>query len=113
MGLPVSETILDNGLNILLLENHKAPVVSFQVWYRVGSRNERLGKTGISHLTEHLMFRGTKKYRPKEFSRLVRRNGGNENAFTSQDYTAYFENISKERLDIILALESDRMITPH
>ncbi|MDQ7838085.1 MAG: pitrilysin family protein [Thermodesulfobacteriota bacterium] len=109
MRLPVSETILDNGLNILLLENHKAPVVSLQVWYRVGSRNERLGKTGISHLTEHLMFRGTKKYRPKEFSRLVKRNGGNENAFTSQDYTAYFENIAGDRLEVLLDLESDRM----
>lgn len=105
----VSETILDNGLNVLLLENRKAPVVSFQVWYRVGSRNEQPGKTGISHLTEHLMFRGTRKYGPREFSRLVKRNGGNENAFTSQDYTAYFENIAQDRLEILLDLESDRM----
>lgn len=109
MKLPVSETVLDNGLTVLLLENHKAPVVSFQVWYRVGSRNEGTGKTGISHLTEHLMFRGTKKYGPKEFSRLVKRNGGNENAFTSQDYTAYFENIARDRLEVLLDLESDRM----
>lgn len=110
MTLPVYETVLDNGLKVLLLENHKTPIVSFQVWYGVGSRNEHLGNTGISHLTEHLMFRGTKKYGPKEFSRLVRRNGGNENAFTSQDYTAYFENIAKDRLEILLDLESDRMI---
>lgn len=109
MGLPVSETILENGLHILLLEDHKAPVVSFQVWYPVGSRNERSGKTGISHLTEHMMFRGTRKYGPKEFSRVVKRNGGNENAFTSQDYTAYFENIARDRLEICLDLESDRM----
>ncbi len=109
MGLPVSETTLDNGLNVLLLENHKSPVISFQIWYRVGSRNESLGRTGISHLTEHLMFRGTKKYGPKEFSRIVKRNGGNENAFTSQDYTAYFENIAKDRVEILLDLEADRM----
>ncbi len=109
MRLPVSQTVLSNGLNVLLLENHKAPVVSFQVWYRVGSRNEHTGKTGISHLTEHLMFRGTRKYGPKEFSRLVKRNGGNENAFTSKDYTAYFVNIARDRLEILFDLESDRM----
>ncbi len=107
--LKVTETVLPNGLKVLLKEEHKAPVVTFQVWYRVGSRNERLGKTGISHLLEHMMFKGAKKYGPKQFSRTVQRNGGNDNAFTSDDYTAYFENLAADRLEIAMDLESDRM----
>src|SRR5512136_2961148 len=107
--LKVSETVLPNGLKVLLKEEHKAPVVTFQVWYRVGSRNERLGKTGMSHLLEHMMFKGTKKYGPKQFSQTVQRNGGNDNAFTSKDYTAYFETFAADRIAISLDLESDRM----
>ncbi len=107
--LKVTEKALPNGLKVLLLEEHKAPVVTFQIWYKVGSRNERLGKTGMSHLLEHMMFKGTKKYGPKQFSRTVQRNGGNDNAFTSKNYTAYFENLSADRLEIALDLESDRM----
>jgi zinc protease len=94
---------------VLLREEHKAPIVTFQVWYRVGSRNERLGATGLSHLLEHLMFKGTKKHGPKTFSQTVQRNGGNDNAFTSRDYTAYFENFAADRIAISLDLESDRM----
>jgi zinc protease len=105
----VSEHILSNGLKVILLENHKAPVVTFQVWYRVGSRNEQWGKTGLSHMLEHMMFKGTKKYGPEEFSRIVQENGGDENAFTSTDYTAYFENLSADRIQVSLDLESDRM----
>jgi len=105
----VTEKVLPNGLKVLLKEEHKAPVVTFQVWYRVGSRNERLGKTGMSHLLEHMMFKGTKKYGPKTFSQTVQRNGGNDNAFTSQNYTAYFENFAADRIGIALDLESDRM----
>ncbi len=107
--LKVTEKVLPNGLKILLKEEHKAPVVTFQIWYKVGSRNERLGKTGMSHLLEHMMFKGTKKYGPKTFSQTVQRNGGNDNAFTGKDYTAYFENFASDRIDISLDLESDRM----
>jgi zinc protease len=107
--MKVTETVLPNGLKVLLKEEHKSPVVTFQVWYRVGARNERLGKTGMSHLLEHMMFKGSKKYGPKQFSQVVQRNGGNDNAFTSKDYTAYFENFAADRLEIAMDLEADRM----
>jgi zinc protease len=109
LGEHVYEKLLNNGLKVILLENHKAPVVTFQVWYRVGSRNERWGKTGLSHMLEHMMFKGTKKVGPEEFSRIIQENGGNDNAFTSNDYTAYFENISSDRVQVPIKLESDRM----
>jgi zinc protease len=105
----VFEASLSNGLKIILLENHKAPVVTFQVWYRVGARNEQYTKTGLSHVLEHMMFKGTKKVGPGEFARIVQENGGQDNAFTSSDYTAYFENLSSDRIDVALELESDRM----
>ncbi len=105
----VYENVLPNGLKVLLLENHKAPVVTFQVWYRVGSRNEDWGKTGLSHMLEHMMFKGTRTVAPEELSRIIQENGGNDNAFTSSDYTAYFENISAEHSGIPIELESDRM----
>ena len=105
----VTEKVLPNGLKILLKEEHKAPVVTFQIWYKVGSRNEKLGTTGMSHLLEHMMFKGTKKYGPKTFSQTVMRNGGNDNAFTSKDYTAYFETFAADRITISFELESDRM----
>jgi len=105
----VTEKVLPNGLKVLLKEEHKAPVVTFQIWYRVGSRNERLGKTGMSHLLEHMMFKGTKRYGPKTFSQTVQRNGGNDNAFTSHDYTAYFENFAADRIALSMELEADRM----
>lgn len=105
----VYETVLGNGLKVILLENHKAPLVTFQVWYRVGSRNEAWGKTGLSHMLEHMMFKGTTRVSAKEFSRILEENGGNNNAFTSTDFTAYFENIYAEKVDIPIMLESDRM----
>ncbi len=105
----VFETVLPNGLKVILLENHKAPLVTFQVWYRVGSRNEEWGRTGLSHMLEHMMFKGTEKVGPEDFSRIIQENGGNDNAFTSRDYTAYFENLSADRIQIALDLESDRM----
>lgn len=105
----VIEKVLPNGLKVLLKEEHKAPVVTFQIWYKVGSRNEQLGRTGISHLLEHMMFKGTEKNGPKTFSQTVQRNGGNDNAFTSKNYTAYFENFASDRIEIALELESDRM----
>jgi zinc protease len=105
----VFETVLSNGLKVILLENHKVPLITFQVWYRVGSRNEEWGKTGLSHVLEHMMFKGTGKTGPLEFSRIVQENGGNDNAFTSRDYTAYFENLSSDRIQVSIDLESDRM----
>src|SRR6266446_5160956 len=106
----VREKILPNGLKVLLLEDHKAPVAVMQVWYRVGSRNEVLGETGLSHLLEHLMFKGTKKVGPEEYSRIVQRNGGNDNAFTSQDSTTYFATLASDRLQVMVDLEADRML---
>jgi zinc protease len=105
----IFETVLPNGFKVILLENHKAPLVTFQVWYRVGSRNEEWGKTGLSHMLEHMMLKGTKRIGPEDFSRIVQENGGNDNAFTSRDFTAYFENLSSDRVQISIDLESDRM----
>lgn len=105
----VVEHRLQNGMQVLILREPRAPLVSHQVWYRVGSRNERLGKTGLSHLTEHLMFKATEKYAAKEFSRLVQRAGGSDNAFTSKDYTAFFQNGPKTELKRWMEMEADRM----
>lgn len=109
LDLKVTEKVLPNGLKVLLKEDHKSPVVTFQIWYKVGSRNEKLGTTGMSHLLEHMMFKGSKKYGPKQFSQVVMKNGGNDNAFTGKDYTAYFENFASDRIGVSLDLESDRM----
>ncbi len=100
---------LPNGLRVLLLEDHRSPIVSFQVWYRVGSRNEQRGATGIAHFLEHLMFKGTSTYGPRQFARIVEQNGGQDNAFTSQDVTSYFVNIAADKLDLVIELEADRM----
>jgi len=105
----VFEKVLPNGLKVILLENNKAPVITFQIWYRVGSRNESYGKTGLSHLLEHMMFKGTERVSSKDFPRIIQENGGNFNAFTSKDFTAYFENLSADRIQVALDLESDRM----
>jgi zinc protease len=105
----VLATTLDNGLRVLLLEDRRSPIVTVQMWYRVGSRNEARGATGIAHFLEHLMFRGTARYGPGVFARLVERNGGQNNAFTSQDVTSYYVNLAAERLDLVLELEADRM----
>jgi zinc protease len=105
----VIETRLANGLLVLLSPQKQAPVVSLQVWYNVGARNEPYGKSGLAHLTEHLMFRGTKKVGPKQYARIIQKNGGQNNAFTSRDYTVYYENMAPDRLKIALELEADRM----
>jgi zinc protease len=107
--LPVQEHHLANGLRVVTLEDHSAPVAIAQVWYHVGSKNEVPGKTGLAHLLEHMMFRGTAAHGPGEFSRLVARGGGDDNAFTSRDYTAYFEKFAADRLELGLRLEADRM----
>ncbi len=106
----VREKVLGNGLKILLLEDHKAPVAVLQVWYRVGSRNETLGKTGLSHLLEHVMFKGTEKVGPEDYSKIIQHNGGNDNAFTSDDSTTYFATLASDRLSVVIDLEADRMV---
>ena len=105
----VREFVLDNGLKVLLLEDHKSPAVTFQVWYRVGSRNEKDGKSGLAHFLEHMMFKGTPKTEPEEYSRIIAKNGGRSNAFTSTDVTVYFATMSREKIGIQLELEAERM----
>jgi zinc protease len=107
---------LKNGMEVVVVNNPRVPVVTHMVWYRVGSADEGAGETGIAHFLEHLMFKGTKKREPGEFSEIVARNGGQENAFTSHDYTAYFQTIAVDKLETVMELEADRMtnlvITP-
>lgn len=100
---------LDNGLTVLVKEDHRAPVVTSQVWYKVGASYEPDGITGISHMLEHLMFKGTEKLKPGELSKIIARLGGSENAFTSQDYTVYFQNIEASHLGRMFELEAQRM----
>lgn len=108
-NIKVLEHTFANGLKILVKEDHRAPVVVSQVWYKVGSSYEPGGVTGISHMLEHMMFKGTKAYPAGEFSRIIAFNGGSENAFTGEDYTAYFQTMEKSRLEISFKLEADRM----
>ena len=105
----VSEYRLDNGLKLVVVEDHRAPVAIAQVWYRVGSSYESGGITGVSHVLEHMMFLGTEKQAPNEYSRMVSSLGGSDNAFTGTDYTAYYAQIAVEHLDSVLSLEADRM----
>ena len=105
----VQEFVLDNGLKVLLLEDHKSPAVTFQVWYRVGSRNEKDGKSGLSHFLEHMMFKGTPSIKPEEYSRIIAKNGGRSNAFTTSDVTVYFATMSRDKIGIELEMEADRM----
>ncbi len=106
---PAQEFSLQNGLRIIVQEDHRAPVVISQVWYKVGASYEHDGITGISHALEHMMFKGTEKHGPNEFSRIVAQNGGEDNAFTGDDYTAYFQKLEKSRLQVSFELEADRM----
>lgn len=105
----VHEYQLDNGLRILVKEDHRAPVVVSEVWYKVGASYEPLGITGISHMLEHMMFKGTKKMAPGELATIVSKNGGQQNAFTSEDYTGYYQVFEKSKLHISFEIESDRM----
>ncbi|TNG00999.1 MAG: insulinase family protein [Gammaproteobacteria bacterium] len=105
----VHEFMLDNGMKVLVKPDRRAPVVVTQVWYKVGASYEHNGITGISHILEHMMFKGTPKVPAGEFSRIISANGGKENAFTGQDYTAYFQRLEKSRLEISFELEADRM----
>ncbi len=100
---------LSNGLKLIMREDHRAPTVAHMVWYRAGSMDEVNGKTGVAHVLEHMMFKGTDKVKAGEFSRLVAAVGGRENAFTSRDYTAYFQQVEKSKLEDVIRLEADRM----
>lgn len=105
----VYEKTLGNGLKVLVKEDHRAPVLVQQIWYRAGSMDERTGTTGVAHVLEHMMFKGTKDVPVGEFSRIIAAAGGRENAFTSYDYTAYFQQLHKSKLPLAMKLESDRM----
>ena len=104
-----TEYQLSNGLKLIVREDHRAPTVAHMVWYRAGSMDEINGRTGVAHVLEHMMFKGTDKVKAGEFSRLVAAVGGRENAFTSRDYTAYFQQVEKSKLDDVIKLEADRM----
>jgi zinc protease len=106
----VAQRTLSNGMNIIVKEDHRSPVAVSMVWYRAGSMDEVSGTTGVAHMLEHMMFKGTRKVPVGEFSRTVARAGGRENAFTSRDYTAYYEQLHKSRLPLALELEADRMV---
>ena len=106
----VQETVLPNGLKVITKEVHAAPVASFQVWYKVGSRNEQLGKTGLSHLLEHMQFKGTKTLKKGEIDRLIRKNGGIGNGATGKDFTYYHETPSSDKLELAMRIESDRIV---
>jgi zinc protease len=108
-SVAVHEYRLDNGMKLLVRENHRSPIVVFQIWYKIGSSYEHIGITGISHVLEHMMFKGTAKHPAGEFSRIIAENGGSENAFTGRDYTSYFQQLEKSRLPIAFELEADRM----
>jgi zinc protease len=100
---------LANGLTVVVIPNHSAPIITQMVWYKVGAADEATGKSGLAHFLEHLMFRGTKTMAPGAFSRMVAKNGGRDNAFTTEDYTAFFQNVAADRLELVMELEADRM----
>ena len=106
----VTDFTLDNGLQVVVIEDHRAPVVVHMLWYRAGSSDEPAGVSGIAHFLEHLLFKQTKTLEAGEFSRVVAENGGSDNAFTSKDFTAYFQRVAADRLDLMMQMEADRMV---
>lgn len=109
LPLDVKRHELRNGLQILTLENHTLPIISYYTFFRVGSRHESIGQTGISHLFEHMMFNGARRYRPKEFDQMLESGGGFANAYTTEDMTVYYEHFPDDQLELIVDMESDRM----
>src|SRR6266700_1506926 len=105
----VSDFTLDNGLEVVVIPDHRTPVVTHMIWYRVGSADETPGKSGLAHFLEHLMFKGTAKAPPGKFAQTINEMGGQENAFTSNDYTAFYQRIPREQLETVMAFEADRM----
>ncbi|APX21445.1 MAG: insulinase family protein [Rhodobacteraceae bacterium] len=106
----VTTFTLDNGLEVVVIEDHRAPVVSHMVWYRAGSADETPGSSGVAHFLEHLLFKGTDTLDPGEFSKIVAQNGGTDNAFTSYDQTAYYQRVAADRLGLMMEMEADRMV---
>jgi len=104
-----TESTLSNGLKVIVREDHRSPTVAHMVWYKTGSIDETTGTTGVAHVLEHMMFKGTEKVGTGEFSKRVAAVGGRENAFTNNDYTAYFQQIEKSHLEEMMVLEADRM----
>lgn len=109
ISFPVEKYTLANGLTVLLVEDHSVPMISYHTWYRVGSRDEQPGVTGAAHMLEHMMFKGAKKYSGKDFDRILHENGVVNNAFTTTDYTGFYENLPSDKLDLIMDIEVDRM----
>jgi zinc protease len=109
VDLPVEKYTLKNGLTVLLLRDSTTPLVSYHTWYRVGSRNERIGITGSAHMLEHMMFKGAKKYSNKDFDRILHANGITNNAFTTYDITGFYESLPSDKLELIMDLERDRL----
>jgi zinc protease len=105
----VTDFVLDNGMQVVVVEDHRAPVVQHMLWYRAGSADEPKGSSGVAHFLEHLLFKATDKLESGEFSRVVAANGGRDNAFTSYDYTAYFQRVAADRLELMMSMEADRM----
>lgn len=108
-GLTVETFTLKNGMDVVVIPDHRMPVVTHMVWYKIGAADEVAGKSGLAHFLEHLMFKGTKKIGPGEYSKLIARNGGQDNAFTSWDYTAYYQRIALDRLETVMKMDVDRM----
>jgi zinc protease len=108
-GPQISDFRLDNGLEVVVIPDHRAPVVTHMIWYRNGSADDPPGKSGIAHFLEHLMFKGTEAHPQGEFSRVIAELGGQENAFTGNDYTAYFQRVAKQHLRVMMEFEADRM----
>jgi zinc protease len=107
---PVTTFTLDNGMEVVVIEDHRAPIVVHMVWYKAGAADEPAGSSGVAHFLEHLLFKGTEKVASGELSKIVAANGGSDNAFTSYDYTGYFQRIAADRLELMMELESDRMV---
>ena len=106
----VTTFTLDNGMDVVVIEDHRAPVVTNMVWYKAGSADEPPGSSGVAHFLEHLLFKDTETLAPGEFSKVVAANGGTDNAFTSYDYTGYYQRIAADRLELVMKMEADRMV---
>ncbi len=109
ISFKVEKYKMANGLTVLLYEDHSTPIISYHTWFRVGSKNEKTGTTGIAHLFEHMMFKGAKRYTGDQFESILQRNGASNNAFTTHDYTGYYENLPSANLELVMDVESDRM----
>ena len=106
----VTSFTLDNGMQVVVVEDHRAPVVQQMVWYRAGSADEPPSQSGVAHFLEHLLFKSTENMAAGELSATVAANGGEDNAFTSYDYTAYFQRVAADRLELMMRMEADRMV---